>query len=85
MSQETVKLSRAELRKVVVVEKIMSGQMTNAGRVAALGPSEYVLGKYEFLRVRVITEQVRRGIELQRRTNHQHGVGEEKSSAAKWN
>jgi hypothetical protein len=46
MSQETVTLSRAELKKAVVVEKIISGQTTNAKGAAALGPSEYVLGKH---------------------------------------
>ncbi|MFC4306927.1 hypothetical protein [Cohnella boryungensis] len=78
-------MSRAELKKVVVVEKIISGQMTNAEGAAALGPSEYVLGKHEFLRVRVCTEQVRRRVVLQSGTNGQHGADEEKSSAAKSN
>jgi hypothetical protein len=44
------------MKKAVVVEKIMSGHRPNARGVAALGPSEYVLGKHEFLRVRVFTE-----------------------------
>jgi hypothetical protein len=47
------------MKKAVVAEKIMSGHRTNAEGAAALGPSEYVLGKHEFLRVRVITEQVK--------------------------
>jgi hypothetical protein len=59
MSQETLTLSRAEMKKAVMAEKIMSGHRTNAEGAAALGPSEYVLGKHEFLRVRVITEQVK--------------------------
>lgn len=37
MRQETLTLSRAELKKVVVVEKIISGQMTNAEGAVALG------------------------------------------------
>jgi hypothetical protein len=44
MSQET--LSRAELRKAVVVEKIISGHRPNAGGATALCPSEYVLGEH---------------------------------------
>lgn len=37
MGQETLTLSRAELKKVVVVEKILSGHMTNAEGAAVLG------------------------------------------------
>lgn len=37
MGQETVTLTRAELKKVVVVEKILSGHMTNGEGAAALG------------------------------------------------
>lgn len=39
MGQETVTLSRAELKKVIVVEKIISGHMTNEEGAAALGLS----------------------------------------------
>ena len=37
MGQETMTLSRAELKKVIVVEKIISGHMTNAEGAAVLG------------------------------------------------
>lgn len=37
MGQETVTLTRAELKKVVVVEKILDGHMTNGEGAAALG------------------------------------------------
>lgn len=39
MRQETLTLSRAELKKVVVVEKIISGHMTNKEGAAVLGLS----------------------------------------------
>jgi transposase len=37
MGQETVTLTRAELKKVLVVEKILDGRMTNGEGAAALG------------------------------------------------
>jgi transposase len=40
MGQETVTLTRAELKKVVVVEKILGGQMTNREGAAVLGLTE---------------------------------------------
>lgn len=39
MGQETLTLTRAELKKVLVVEKILEGHMTNAEGAAALGLS----------------------------------------------
>jgi len=40
MGQETVTLTKVELKKVLVVEKILDGQMTNGEGAAALGLSE---------------------------------------------
>ncbi|MNJ41134.1 hypothetical protein D3C77_360470 [compost metagenome] len=40
MGQETLNLTRAELKKVVVVEKILAGEMTNREGAAALGLTE---------------------------------------------
>lgn len=40
MGQETVTLTKAELKKVLVVEKILGGQMTNREGAAALGLTE---------------------------------------------
>jgi transposase len=40
MGQETLTLTRAELKKVVVVEKILEGQMTNREGAAVLGLTE---------------------------------------------
>src|SRR4051794_31991724 len=39
MGQETMTLTRAEMKKVVVVEKMLDGHMTNAEGAAALGLS----------------------------------------------
>lgn len=40
MGQETLRLTRAELKKVLVVEKILEGHMTNKEGAAALGLTE---------------------------------------------
>lgn len=40
MGQETLTLTRAELKKVVVVEKVLEGHMTNREGAAALGRTE---------------------------------------------
>lgn len=40
MGQETVTLTRAEMKKVIVVEKILGRQMTNSEGAAALGLTE---------------------------------------------
>lgn len=51
MGQETITLTSAEMKKVLVVEKILDGHMTNAEGAAVLGitPRQVVRLKKKYL------------------------------------